>query len=140
MRRCNNKFLMRKRLDSAGLANLAAELIQNESDLEEAASRIGFPLVFKPIFGAGSALIAKCGSRDALKAHYRLFQRVHGRTAPAFHGDDAHAFKTDDGREHLYEPGRTAMLEAYAEGMEATIECLVYRGEITPFCSRKRCW
>lgn len=138
VRRCNNKFLMRKRLDSAGLANLAAELIQNESDLEEAASRIGFPLVFKPIFGAGSALIAKCGSRDALKAHYRLFQRVDGRTAPAFHGDDAHAFKTDDGREHLYKPGRTAMLEAYAEGMEATIECLVYRGEITPLLLQEK--
>ena len=30
------------------------------------------------------------------------------------------------------------MLEAHAEGMEATIECLVYRGEITPLLLQEK--
>lgn len=133
IKNCNNKFIMRKALDAAGLPNLRAELIQDETDIEAAAERIGFPLIFKPIFGAGSALISKCDNLDALKAHYRLFRDVYAHTPSAVHyGGSEHRFRTADGVEHDYVPGTTAMIETYLDGVEATIECIVHDGEPTP--------
>lgn len=133
IRCCNNKFMMRKALDAAGLPNVSAELIQDEAELAEAAKRIGFPLIFKPIFGAGSALISKCDNLDHLKAHYRLFREVYAKTPSAVHyGGSQHQFRTSDGVEYNYTPGRTAMLEGYLDGTEATIECIVHEGEPTP--------
>lgn len=133
IKRCNNKFMMRKALDAAGLPNVNAELIQSEADLTQAAERIGFPLIFKPIFGAGSALISRCDDLDRLKAHYRLFREVYAKTPSAVHyGGHRHRFEAADGLIYDYTPGQTAMLESYLEGTEATIECIVYQAEPTP--------
>lgn len=133
IKRCNNKCIMRKRLDAAGLANIAAEVVTGDEELISAAQRIGFPLIFKPIFGAGSALVRKCDDLESLLAHYRRFRASYRQiTSAVSFGGNAHAFHTDDGKEHAYIPGETALLESYIDGIEVTVECIVHNGEPVP--------
>lgn len=133
VKRCNNKFMMRRALEVSGIPSVAAELIQNEDELAQAAVRIGFPLIFKPIFGAGSALISKCDDMERLLAHYQRFRRLYCTTQSAVHyGGHEHRFEAADGKEYSYVPGQTAMLEGYLDGTEATIECIVHDGVATP--------
>ncbi|MEM9523190.1 MAG: ATP-grasp domain-containing protein [Pseudomonadota bacterium] len=130
---CNNKYAMRLALQRAGLPNVQAVIAQNESDLAEAARQIGFPLIMKPVFGSGSALIKKCRDLDELRAHYQLFNRMYSRVAGASDfGGGALTFEAHDGASMSYVPGRTVMLETYLEGIEATIECVVVDGDPIP--------
>lgn len=130
---CNNKYAMRLALERAGLPNVRAVIVQNESDLAEAAGQVGFPLIMKPVFGAGSALIKKCRNLDELHAHYQLFTRVYSQVGGASgFGGGALTFETHDGSSVPYMPGQTVMLETYLEGIEATIECAIADGEPVP--------
>lgn len=127
----NNKFLMRKVLDAQGVSNLRAELVGGAADLTAAADRIGFPLIVKPVFGAGSALIKKCDTLEELHAHYEIFQGAFHATGTALHfGGSAHRFQLPDGTFRDYVPGQSVLLEEYADGVEGSVECLVVQGEV----------
>lgn len=133
IKKCNNKFLMRKQLDFCGVPNIRSALIQNELDLEKEAKKIGMPIIFKPIFGAGSALIKKCENIEELKKHYAFFKSTYQKVPSAYHyGGSHHRFNDPEGYEYSYIPGQTAMLEEYIEGIEGTIECIVYNKSPVP--------
>jgi formate-dependent phosphoribosylglycinamide formyltransferase (GAR transformylase) len=50
-----DKELMKRRLDAAGVRTPRHAVARSEDEIREAAERIGFPLIIKPIAGAGSA-------------------------------------------------------------------------------------
>jgi len=50
-----DKELMKRRLDAAGVRTPRHAVAKSEDEIREAAERIGFPLIIKPIAGAGSA-------------------------------------------------------------------------------------
>ncbi|NOR61543.1 MAG: ATP-grasp domain-containing protein [Rhodobacteraceae bacterium] len=130
---CNNKYAMRIALEKAGIPSARAVVAQCEADLSDAAEKIGFPLIMKPIFGAASALIKKCDDIQALCRHYRLFCSAYNRVSGAHDfGGDSLIFETVVGDKISYEPGKTVMLETYLEGIEATIECAVVDDDPVP--------
>jgi hypothetical protein len=61
-----DKQLMKERVKAAGLRVPKSERVFTHNDAREAAERIGFPVVIKPIAGAGSANTFRCGDMNEL--------------------------------------------------------------------------
>ncbi|MCQ1854985.1 ATP-grasp domain-containing protein [Neorhizobium galegae] len=57
---CQNKFLQRGTFKNAGLLTPAYELVHNVPSAVEAAARIGFPVIVKPVVGSGSTGVRLC--------------------------------------------------------------------------------
>jgi biotin carboxylase len=57
---CQNKFLQRGTFKNAGLLTPAYELVHNIPSAVEAATRIGFPVIVKPVVGSGSTGVRLC--------------------------------------------------------------------------------
>ena len=66
-----DKHLTRKVLADAGLPSIANMLIENESQLEEAARKVGFPSVLKPVGGAASVGVKKVNNESEFLSVYR---------------------------------------------------------------------
>lgn len=62
-----DKMLMKERVKAAGLRVPYAFKVRTEREIREAAERIGFPLILKPIAGAGSADTYKVNSKAELE-------------------------------------------------------------------------
>ena len=71
-----DKMLMKERVRAAGLRVPYAFRVRNTREIEEAAEKIGFPLILKPISGAGSADTYKVTSRVELENVMRLMRHV----------------------------------------------------------------
>ncbi len=63
-----DKEVMKRRLDAAGIRTPRHVAAHNAAECWEAAERIGFPLILKPIAGAGSADTWRCDDADELRA------------------------------------------------------------------------
>ena len=61
-----DKHLTRKVMADAGLPSIANMLIENECELEEAARKVGFPSVLKPVGGLGSLGVQKVNNEAEL--------------------------------------------------------------------------
>jgi biotin carboxylase len=57
---CQNKFLQRGMFKNAGLLTPAYELVHDVPSAVEAATRIGFPVIVKPMVGSGSIGVRLC--------------------------------------------------------------------------------
>jgi len=62
-----DKEVMKQRLDAAGIRTPRHTRAKSESDVRAAAERIGFPLIVKPIAGAGSANTHRVADAAALE-------------------------------------------------------------------------
>jgi formate-dependent phosphoribosylglycinamide formyltransferase (GAR transformylase) len=62
-----DKEVMKQRLDAAGVRTPRHFRAGTEDGVREAAERVGFPLIIKPIAGAGSADTHRCESRAELE-------------------------------------------------------------------------
>ena len=63
-----DKQLMKERVAAAGLRAPRSRRVRTESETRAAAEEIGYPLILKPISGAGSADTYKCESKQELDA------------------------------------------------------------------------
>jgi biotin carboxylase len=70
-----DKQLMKERVRAAGLRVPRSARVRTVKETLEAAEQIGYPLVVKPISGAGSADTYRCGSRAELDA---ALAKMHG--------------------------------------------------------------
>lgn len=70
-----DKDLMRNALDEAGIRNPRHAKAETESQILEAAEHTGFPLIVKPVAGAGSANTYRVDSREELRS---LLPRLRG--------------------------------------------------------------
>jgi formate-dependent phosphoribosylglycinamide formyltransferase (GAR transformylase) len=71
-----DKEVMKARLDAVGVRTPRHERAVTEDQAREAAERIGYPLIVKPIAGAGSADTHRCDGRQELERALRSIQHV----------------------------------------------------------------
>jgi len=71
-----DKEVMKQRLDAAGIRTPRHASATTSNQVREAAERIGYPLIVKPIAGAGSADTHRCDSRDDLERALRSVHHV----------------------------------------------------------------
>ncbi|HVK93973.1 MAG TPA: ATP-grasp domain-containing protein, partial [Noviherbaspirillum sp.] len=103
-----NKYACRERIQSLGLEVPRYALIGNRSDVERAASEVGFPAVIKPVDGCGSLLVRRVDSLEEL----------HGVL-----GNAVNTSHLDMGKQ----VGTTLLLEEFLDGREFSIEGYVDR-------------
>lgn len=70
-----NKYEMRKRFAETGLGSPEFRLIQTNSDLQEAISRIGFPAVMKPAWGADSEFVVLVSDEDEAESTFEYLRK-----------------------------------------------------------------
>jgi formate-dependent phosphoribosylglycinamide formyltransferase (GAR transformylase) len=71
-----DKEVMKRRLDAAGIRTPRHARAATEDQVREAAERIGYPVIVKPIAGAGSADTHRCDSRAELEQALRRVKHV----------------------------------------------------------------
>jgi biotin carboxylase len=107
-----HKHLMRQALDRAGLPNPRYALAQSWAEVEEAAGRIGYPLVLKPVDLASSAFVSLISNVHELHNAYKALE--------SFPLNFRHQ-----------ERDCTYLLEEYMQGEEFSVESVSYQGETT---------
>lgn len=75
-----NKFVMKRRLQAAGVNVMPNLLAQDREHLLERAESLGYPVVLKPVYGGGSIGVAVCD--DAAEAHDWWNSHATGRSHP----------------------------------------------------------
>lgn len=70
-----DKSSTRKVMEAACLPNPRSFLIEDASQIAEAAEHVGFPAVIKPIFGAASIGVVRVNSEEELVAAYKRVQK-----------------------------------------------------------------
>lgn len=124
---CNNKYMMRQKLERLGVPSVRYALCHNEKQLMLKAEEIGYPLIAKPPFGAGSAFIKKCANEQELLQHYAIYQSNYDRSLSAdFFG------RGESNNDTLNIPGSTILLESWIDGIEGTVECVICGDVIYP--------
>ena len=127
---CNNKFMMREVLLSNNIKSIRYSICNDIDMLRNSSRLIGYPLIAKPPFGAGSAFIKKCENWEQLEQHYFDFMAQYQNTvALNFYGNE-HTFLSLKGEEYNYIPGKSILLESYIDGIEASVECVITDNEI----------
>jgi carbamoylphosphate synthase large subunit len=129
---CNNKFLMRHVLQQHGVRSIRYGLCSDEQELHVQAKLVGYPLIAKPLFGAGSAFIKKCHNWDELRTHYASFVVNHGNAVAADFYGAAHDFVDQAQTRYHHQPGRTILLEEFIDGIEASVECAISKNTAYP--------
>lgn len=124
---CNDKYLMRQRLEQFGVPTVPAVLCHSADEVIAGAHAIGYPLIAKPRFGARSAFIKKCHNDSELLDHYGTYQREYQK---ALLGDSLG--KRVEGGVSKNIPGSTLLLESWIEGIEGSVECVITEDRVHP--------
>ena len=104
-RRCNDKLLMHRYLDSQGFTEKAGYRVVNGLDAAlDAARTLGFPCVIKPLDNCASRGVQRLENIDELKSAYEL--------AVSLNGDR----------------GAEVLIEECLEGTKHTIEMIAWKG------------
>ncbi|CAE7940904.1 CARNS1, partial [Symbiodinium necroappetens] len=127
-----NKHLTRKVMADAGLPSIANMLIENESQLEEAARKVGFPSVLKPVGGFASLGVQKVNNEAELLSVYREVVSVL-RGLVVSEGSALRSSAAPDERTNGVDLDKvidtTVMLEEYLDGDEVDIDIVMSNGE-----------
>lgn len=126
--RCVNKYLTRDALRAAGVPTVDFGLATDESSAVAEATRIGFPIIMKPLTGAASTLIMKCESAAEVANAFRIAME-HLPKASFWRGWK-HAYPDKQGKIQFFDPDRCMLVEKYIKGPEASIECVSLAGEV----------
>jgi biotin carboxylase len=89
-----DKQLMKQRVAAAGLRVPRAERVRTVAETRAAAERIGFPLIVKPIAGAGSADTYRVDDAAALDAALARMRHVTEASCEEFVDGDEYTFDT----------------------------------------------
>ncbi len=89
-----DKEAMKRRLDAAGIRTPRHESSTTIAGCWAAAERIGFPLIVKPIAGAGSADTYRCDSADDLREVLPLLRHVREVSVEEFVDGEEFTFDT----------------------------------------------
>lgn len=122
---CNNKFLMRSVLQRHGVRSVRHALCSDAAALREAAAEVGYPLIAKPPYGAGSAFTARCWEEGELSGHYHRFTSQRNAVTVADFFGAPHEIHLEGAAPVRYAPGESILLEEYIEGIEGSVECVI---------------
>jgi hypothetical protein len=89
-----DKELMKQKLDAAGIRTPRHSRCTSEDEVRAAAERIGYPLMVKPIAGAGSADTHRVNSPDELERVLKLTRHVPEVSAEEFVEGREYTFDT----------------------------------------------
>lgn len=89
-----DKELMKQRVEAAGLRVPHHARANTADDVRAAATHIGFPVIVKPIAGAGSADTFRCDDAEALEAALSKTQHVQEVSVEEFIDGDEYTFDT----------------------------------------------
>lgn len=89
-----DKQLMKERVKAAGLRVPYAFRVTTEREIREAAERVGYPLILKPIAGAGSADTYKITSQAELETAIRAMRHVQVASCEEFIEGEEFTFDT----------------------------------------------
>ncbi|MCF6766634.1 ATP-grasp domain-containing protein [Thiotrichales bacterium 19S3-7] len=128
---CNNKYLMRAKLNKNKINSGQYALCNDTLSLRLTANHINFPVVFKPPYGAGSAFIKVCHNIDELLDHYHSFSLMYDKVHTSNFYGKTHTIDLDDVN-ICYTPGKSVLIEEYFEGIEGAVDCIVSKGEVYP--------
>ncbi len=98
-----DKQTMKERIKAASLRVPHSHRVRSASEALEAAQEIGYPVIIKPISGAGSADTFRCHSEAELKEALRQTQHVAEASVEEFVDGDEYTYDTVciDGRPHF---------------------------------------
>lgn len=122
-----NKYVARQRLHAAGVPDVPFGLASDEASLLDAARRIGYPVILKPLTGVGSSLIFKCADDAEARKAFRFAMR----RLPAAYYDQLRMAPHRIGSMQ-FDPARSMLVERYLDGREASVECIVLGNEVIP--------
>jgi biotin carboxylase len=118
----HNKVLFREAIDAHGLPNVAHAHVVDEKSLLEACGRIGFPLILKPITGAGSCFVYTCNNEVEAVRNFRDFLANQSKSVYAY-AFEKHA-PNIGGFIRTFDPAREMIAEAKIPGPELSVEVL----------------
>ncbi|MET7622234.1 ATP-grasp domain-containing protein [Streptomyces sp. NPDC005408] len=117
---CRDKHGTRRALDAAGVPQARSIPVASVAEAQEAAARIGFPVVVKPRGLGASVGVSKVASPAKVAAAYTAAGTVVMAGAPDF--------------------GGSVLVEEYLRGEEISIDAALRNGELTPlYIARKVC-
>lgn len=97
-----DKEVMKQRLDAAGVRTPRHHRAVTEDQVREAAERIGYPVIVKPIAGAGSADTWRCDGRGDLERALALVKHVAEVSVEEFIEGEEFTFDTICAEGELY--------------------------------------
>jgi len=109
-RLCRDKYLMRQQWQSTGVPSAQSMLVTSESEAQEAAARLGYPVVLKPRGLAASVGVIRVDAVEDLAAGYRV---ACISPHPSYRA-----------------AGSGLLVEEYLEGPEVSVECAVVDGDV----------
>ncbi len=89
-----DKQIMKERVKAAGLRVPFSQRVRNGKEAKEAAERVGFPLIVKPIAGAGSADTYRCDSMQELDVALAKMRHVTEASVEEFIDGEEFTFDT----------------------------------------------
>lgn len=89
-----DKEVMKQRLDEAGIRTPRHFRANTEDQVRDAAEQIGYPVIVKPIAGAGSADTHRCDSRAELERALKLSKHVEEVSVEEFIAAEEFTFDT----------------------------------------------
>ena len=112
--RCRDKHLTRTAMTAAGVPQPESVLVATVDDALAAAERIGYPVVVKPRALAASLGVVLADGPDAIREHFAFARDTTVPEAPHY--------------------DVSVLVEEYADGPEISVDSVVSRGEVTPYC------
>ncbi|HEX6386699.1 MAG TPA: ATP-grasp domain-containing protein, partial [Anaerolineae bacterium] len=119
-----DKMLTREVCMEAGIPSPRFARIKSIDDLEAAAGQVGFPAVLKPVSGASSAAAYRVDDEQQLRQRYTQTMAV--AQGPL----KTSGVHSDDEQELVWASGFDMILEAYLDGEEFDVDCLLSAGEM----------
>lgn len=113
-----DKVLMKERLRAGGVPIAPFTVARDEDDAVAWAERTGYPVVVKPVRGAGSQGVIRADSEMDLRGAYRWLCRIVQE-----HGLDTGARSDTE-----------QLVETYLDGSEFTVELLARDGDLHVLC------
>jgi carnosine synthase len=124
-----DKHRTRAVLKAAGLPTPKNALVKSSSELEQAASHVGFPAVLKPVSGAASLGVKKVTSMQELQEGYAEVVRELGSLVISSGALEVSKGKTSSEVNAAALVDLTVLLEQYLDGDEVDVDVVMSDGE-----------
>jgi biotin carboxylase len=121
---CRDKTLTREVCIEAGIPSPRFYRIGSVEDIEVAAEQVGFPAVLKPVSGASSVATYRV---DTLAALHQRYKQTMEAVREHLKSSDVHSA---DENELIWKNGFDMILEAFLDGEEFDVDCLLSEGEV----------
>lgn len=112
-KKVRNKFLFREFCTAHNLPSPNHKIIRSANDLANVVSELKFPMVIKPVFGAGSAFVIKVDNEEELKESFKYIKKSVSASVESALSD-----------------GLDIFVEEYIDGDEVDMDILIQNGRI----------